>query len=223
MTLGTSRPVNRVSPTLYNALRRCPLQVAFGQATQGIVRRRGAAARLGDICHRVLERLALASRLCVDVTDEEVDELWNAEVRAEVAHEPRVSAPSEWPEYSRIRWRLPRVARTVGAIAASAGPKADILPELEMVSRDGIIHGRADLVIRGSLRRICIDYKTGHVVDPITAELRDDYATQLHLYSFLESESSGVWPDSAAAVPFGGPPIEVDVDPMEGNRLADDA
>lgn len=68
-----------------------------------------------------------------------------------------------------------------------------------------------------------IDYKSGQVVDSVSGLLKGQYARQLLLYAYLESESSGSWPDRLAVLPIRGEMIDVVPDTEASLALATEA
>jgi RecB family exonuclease len=222
MTTHGSQALPFVTPTRYSQLRRCPLAVSFAQTAGSGHAWRTPAARLGLMCHQVLEHLAATARLRSDIEDAEVDAQWQEVVRRETVSDS-TGSPEDWPDYARVRRRLPRVARLAASIAAEVGPDATMVPEASLASQDGVIRGRPDLIVRGTTGTICVDYKTGSVTDPRTAALHDDYAAQLQLYAYLEHETSDLWPSVTAAIPFDGPPIRLPSDPQGATTVAIDA
>jgi hypothetical protein len=97
-----------------------------------------------------------------------------------------------------------------------------LLPEAELVSRDGLLIGRADLIARGPVDMV-LDYKSGAILDSGSGELKPRYARQLLLYAYLESESTGRWPSRLAVVPIAGPIADVQPDRIASEALADEA
>lgn len=184
---------------------------------------RSAAARLGSVCHAVLEDLARSGSLIGPVEDEAIDGLWRDRLAGEIRDDDPPARPEAWPDFHLLRARLPVVVRRIAALVASAGPGATVRPEVHLTSRDGRLHGYADLIVDGTTRHLCVDYKTGRVLEPVVGTLREEIAAQLQLYAALEHDTTGRWPGAAVAVPFGAPIIEVSVDPSACTERAQDA
>jgi hypothetical protein len=108
-------------------------------------------------------------------------------------------------------------------LLSSVSRDADLLTEVELSSRDGLLVGRADLLIRTGDGGILVDYKTGAAVDRETGELRESYARQLKLYSYLEHEVTGTWPTTAVLLPFVGKPLRLSIVPAECEAVATSA
>jgi hypothetical protein len=111
----------------------------------------------------------------------------------------------------------------LSAIFNEIATDAELCPEVDLVSRDGLLAGRADLVVRSRSETVVIDYKTGAVMDPGTGAVRDGYARQLKLYAYLEHEVTDLWPSRAVLVPFEGSTVNVEIDPQDCEALAADA
>jgi PD-(D/E)XK nuclease superfamily len=223
---GRSAPMDRVSPSSLHALETCRLQVALGRQSTGVANVWNGRAVLGDACHHVLERLVTRGEIYASNWEGALGEAWEEELRtmaAQAAIHRVVDAPMRWPGAELTRARLTVVARRVRELLSGAGSDAEVLTEPTLRSRDGLLEGRLDLLVRGSSRHAVIDYKTGATVDPTSGTMREAYLTQLQLYSYLEWECSGSWPSEALLLPFNGPPLHIDVDPIACASRAQEA
>jgi hypothetical protein len=146
----------------------------------------------------------------------EAERLWDSEVDAErdrLAGAGSSDDPARWPGYQLKRARLFQVAGRVRELLVDLPPGCEVLTEVGLKSDDGLLYGRADLVIRGANRHQIIDYKSGAVLDRETSLPREGYVRQLQLYACLEQETSGGWPMSAHLFPLQGAPVEIEVEP----------
>jgi RecB family exonuclease len=217
--LPEARRIEVLSPSRAEAIRTCPLKVAFAQAGSG----KGSTsdpARIGNICHDTLETLVRDHALDGPPTAEAIRAAWDIAASHDAQRHPQLSAPRRW---TLALARLFNVANRLAGIIAALPLEAELCTEIDLTSRDGSLSGRADLVARWDAGGTLVDYKTGVATDRATGELRDSYAGQLRLYAFLEHETRGVWPERAILLPFVGDPVEVSIDPDECEATAEDA
>jgi RecB family exonuclease len=222
--LPPSAEIRRLSPTSFEVLRECPLRFSYGQ--QGTGTGQGSpAAFLGTVCHNVLDRAVKDKLLLTESWKSEIDRLWQIEVdagRANRAESGSPNDPARWPGYQLKRARLFQVAGRVRALLGDLPASCEVLTEVSLESGDGLLYGRADLVIRGDRHQI-IDYKSGGVLDRETSMPREAYVRQLQLYAYLEQQTSGSWPTSAHLFPLQGAPVEIDVESSVSAALAAEA
>ncbi len=98
--------------------------------------------------------------------------------------------------------------------------------EMRVKSRDGLIGGTIDAVIRTEEGIIIRDYKSGPVLESDEqneSQLKKIYQTQLKMYAALYAESFGDWPTSLEVVPLSGTAHEVDFKKEECLNLLDEA
>ena len=129
-----------------------------------------------------------------------------------------------WPNYHLTRARLEiTIDRLRADLKDVAHP--DLFPEVDLTADNGLVRGRADLVIRGTRHEV-IDFKTGAAFVTREAIIRASYARQLAIYSYLEAETSGTWPSDARIVSLTGIDASIDVEPRrceaEAARAADE-
>lgn len=221
-----SLPLQYVTPSSFEVLRRCPLSMAFSQHV-AMAGTGNPASWLGDVCHRVLERFVSEGALWRGAWEEELISAWQEELAAEVERvreampRGRYGDAQRWPGYNLKQARLRMVARRLRDVLLKIATSAEVLTEVDLVARAGRLRGRADLVIRSKDQHAVIDYKSGSVTQG--GNIVPAYERQLQLYSAMEAESSGSWPHTAQVLPLSGPPLEVDVDPDRCDALADSA
>lgn len=92
-----------------------------------------------------------------------------------------------------------------------------------LASGDGVISGRADLVVRHGEETWVADYKSRLRNPDENPRVREEYATQLRLYAYMLHEGRGIWPSRAVLIPLDGRPVEVAIDPDSCRAAADDA
>lgn len=220
-------PLTKVSPSRLEDLRECGYRV-FLSSSGGS---RGASspwARLGTVCHEVLEQ---AARGVLGDGDVDFDQRFEAAWDRSIADQEREAsmhdaerywgAATSWPTYTIKRARVRRRAREL-AQRVSSWTGAELRIE-EMLAPEGeLLFGKPDLVVKSPPPYRIEDYKTGAIEED--GQLKDAYRRQLLLYAYLESRMPDCsWPQLAVAVPLSGAPIEIPVTPEAALELADEA
>src|SRR5579875_1712756 len=232
--LPAPQPLAYTSPSGAAGLGKCMLQTAYDSdpAFRATVPS-SPAARLGTVCHRVLELAGAGELPLADDPGwrEAFDQAW-ADATAErermrnplEAHWP---PPERWPYYAARKVATRRLcerilsARASGEAGYFAG-EAPTLQEQRLEAFGGKLRGRADVVQRSPEPAI-EDYKTGALFDSENGEVKSQYRTQILLYAVLEHEATGVWPKRATLVPLQGDPVVIEIDPGEANAAAEAA
>ena len=91
--------------------------------------------------------------------------------------------------------------------------------EEELAALGARLHGIVDLIINATEHHLVLDYKTGGALAE-SGDADPKYRRQLQLYAVLERERCESWPHHALLVPFGGSPLEIEIDPDECSDLA---
>jgi hypothetical protein len=76
-------------------------------------------------------------------------------------------------------------------------------------TKDKLIGGRIDQILRTATDIVIRDFKTGSLTLGGTTEIKDEYVTQLQAYAGLYFETNGNWPTKLELVPLQGAPVEV--------------
>jgi hypothetical protein len=223
-----SRPLRRLTPSLLEPLTTCRMRVSFLQVGVATTPSRPPAARLGDLCHLVLDQLVATGTLLGDRWEAELEQGWctgaaNESLLQSDEDLARYGPPEAWPHYALKRARLTNLARRVRQLLIGLPGDAQVLTEQELTGRGGLLAGRADLVIRSASCHVIADYKSGTVIETLTREMIPAYERQLQLYAALERETFGEWPDKALLMPLNAPPIEVAIEARQCDLIADDA
>ncbi len=201
-----------ISPSGAGSLLTCPLRVAFQSDSSKAPKSIAAPpARLGTICHEVLERAAKGDLAEVEGDDwlHEFEAVWNEAVGNETAQDAKDPKPQNWPYYGMRKAATRRVAREV--CLELSDPRIEVAVEESLQTADGTIKGKPDLIIRSPHHEIR-DYKTGSILEPDSETPREEYVAQLLLYAVLEYEATGKWPTTGRLVPLEGDDAEIDID-----------
>jgi RecB family exonuclease len=199
VTEKTGRPIEVVSVSLYEGLKRCPLRVAFDRReTSNPVGQRPVHpnAALGLLVHRAFE-----------ITFKEEIDLGTA--WREALSEPAFLKFNfeTMPAYRRTRLRAERRHEQMLSLVKEYSG-SETIPEVQLRSNDGIIEGRVDLLVTGPSPFI-VDYKTGLVQDD-DGRLHGPVQRQLQVYSALVAQQQGLQIDFGFVVSMKSDPIRVD-------------
>lgn len=207
MSLPLAVPLARLAPSSYEIVRMCPLRMAFRQASAGSAAQ-GAAARVGEACHEVLEKLVAEGELLTDVWRDTLDARFGVAITKQ---EMEFGGSLRGARLARAR--LQKVAARMSTLLQGL-PRDAVLPEQELETAEGRLVGTIDLIVRSESAHFIADYKTGSAVEAETGEIKERYRRQLMLYACLE-ESAHTWPRSATIIPFASAPLSIDVDPEQ--------
>lgn len=235
--------VHSVSPTQLEILRTCQLRFAYDHSPIHRARTfRGPSARLGLICHQILEQ---AGRGDFDETtslSDTFENQWEEFVvnqekeAANLEAEQHLANRRFWPGYSVKKALLQQQVTKLVTDRKGVKPykgtgfflsKPIRGTEQRLSGFGGRIVGRADRIVDGPLGIEINDYKTGQILEAVdTAEtetLRETHRRQLLLYAALVYDEIGKWPTVARVIPLSGQPIEIAVEPAEALAEANDA
>lgn len=215
--------LDTVTPSRYGALRAwkdgrtCALQLLWrGRAPLAPY----PAAKLGDVVHRMLDRLPYGA------SKEEAELAWK-----EALEHTESLLGNDWVtrgllplERTVRRYALKRILsiRSVlpsgsagPAVAAGEGPPSDLREE-DLLSEDGVLKGRADLIEQRDGEWVLVDYKSGSIHEDDEESggqrIKDEYALQLRLYAHLIQEAKGIKVSKALLRTLDGVEHEVAVD-----------
>lgn len=217
-----------LSPTGYNILRECRLHFWFLRHPPSRQRHQSAEAAIGDICHQVMDTGIRSGAWKQPQWRPALERYWDEAVSALIAriavdgHPAAKVSPERWPGFELKRARLLNLFGRVRDALVTLPLNAEVMTEVDLQTADGVLRGRADLIVRSPTEHFLIDYKTGGVFDAIGA-VREHYLSQLQLYACLEFEVSGTWPNNARLYPLDGPPVEIEVNPTACAAVAAEA
>jgi hypothetical protein len=195
------RPLQHLSPTIYEALLRCRSRAAWAAYGDRGLLPQHPKALLGTCLHEVVEKAhngGLAGGLEEEARLSLARELFDrcASALYDHAHpltRAKFSAPDRLPYYNLYRERAALEAiASVQRVAQYAPPQglsppaagARLHAERRLVSSDGLLVGRPDLI--DAAAQEVVDYKTGTLLDEAAAEVVSPAeARQLRLYVHL--------------------------------------
>jgi len=212
-----AQPLCVVSPSSFEVINACPLRHAFTQAAHG-TGESADAARLGTVCHTVLEGLVNDRLLQGEVYKDEFSARFEHELAAQ-----EEAAGRKLRRVNLTRARLGKVAARIAALLAELPAGAELLTEQRLVAAEGTLVGQIDLIVRSPNQHLVLDYKTGSVTEAGADRPKERYRRQLMLYACLEQAAIDAWPDRAILMPFGGEPVVIDIIPAECEALLEEA
>jgi hypothetical protein len=195
-------------------------------------------AWLGTAYHEVLEKIAQAE-LEQETLEAAVDRLWNQAITALQRRvdghtlNRRYGEATRWPGYHVAR---ASVMLRAGELIGERGPALEriskqasstvspaTLREQEFTAFGGRLRGRPDVIRAQQV----LDYKSGAVLEHDPAAHADVvklvYVRQLRIYGYLVKQNLGWWPRRGVLLPLGGAQVEVELDPAECERDANEA
>jgi hypothetical protein len=222
--------LTRLSPTVYEALRVCRAKaawLAFGE--QGALPGNSFAI-LGSCFHAVAAAAQKGQLRAADgnvttaarqMFDAEAEERY---AEAHKALKAKYSAKERLPFYYARREAAAVLARTICHEAVEASPAAHRMParliEKSLQSKDGLLHGRPDLlsIWAGEV----VDYKTRREVSSEAEQITEQEQRQLRLYAHLAAENG--WPIQRGVILLAsGTRLEMEIDAQEAQREAQQA
>jgi RecB family exonuclease len=231
------KPMTRVSPRRYDALKQCTLREVWAAGGQPHLLPVAPAARLGTAIHQLLEdagrgRLASAERPAVERRWEEL--LGEAErtMRASWLERHFVPLRSSVPgfEVRQLRAQERALAIAQAAARASREPGQDQAMagfEKWVAAPDGSVGGYIDHVVESPGGLVLRDYKSGSIHDATVglppAAVRESFVVQMRLYAALYAATTGSWPAKLELVPLHGDGVEIPFDAADCEALLAEA
>jgi RecB family exonuclease len=221
------RPLERISPSLGEALLECELRAAYRlDPRYRQLQRPTPASALGTISHELAKEVANGRFDSVPAVglDDALEAAWTTKLAAaerelSAAHpEGALPPPARWKGYQQTRVRVLQLLRKE-VMSRQAGGRGSQPLALEVaLEPEGIpLHGRADRVERHGGEVELVDLKTGWTLPD---ELRPTHRRQLLAYAFLWHAVNGEWPQTASIQRLDGRRLSFDVDPAEAEAVA---
>lgn len=224
------RPIERVSPSLGEALLACPLRTAFRRDPDFAGLERGNTfSALGLVSHTLTEEVARGD--FAQLSDSEREEAVASRFAALIAEQDEVLRrerswatlpdPERWPGYGPTRRRLLRRLGTPPAKAGPTSPRGEqgTVLEVELRAPDLPLLGRPDRVERDGEGVHLVDLKSGWGE---MTEMRPAHRRQLLIYAYVWHAVKGEWPLDARIERLDGSSLPLSVDPAEASAVAED-
>jgi hypothetical protein len=228
------KPIRRVSPSRYTAMRSCLLREVWTAAGNPPLLPPSPQAELGTVIH---ELLGAAGRGELEGGGHDrIEQTWGdlvslAEKRMALSALQRHQVPlsRSIPDYEVRKLRAFRRATEIAGVAVRGHvewPKQgreDTGCEVWVESHDGQIGGYIDRATMTAEGVVLSDYKSGAVLisekGACSRVVRRAHKEQLTLYAALYQLKCGVWPVRLEVVPLQGAPVAVPYDTGEAQRL----
>jgi CRISPR/Cas system-associated exonuclease Cas4 (RecB family) len=207
------KPIEHISPSRFYKLQQCALAEVWFISKNAPLIPYHANALLGTVIHKLLEKYSTDGELTI----QEFNKVWQ---ECEDVAFQRIHRDEQWrylPLSEKATFYFPKKFNAQKAVEKilfkeDGEPTHQALSEHPLSSKDGIIKGIADLVIKKNETNVVsvIDFKTGEVHNNEGA-LKEEYINQLKLYAVLYNHNKkeifdGVkeWPDSLYIVSSDG-------------------
>ena len=233
-----AKPLRRVSPSRYIAMKTCLLREVWASSGNEPLLPPSPLARLGSVIHCLFE---VAGRGQFDGNvDEQVNSKWDyliSNVEKEMARSPLTQhlAPMirSIPDLQVRKLRACRRAAEIAEAAAHTrkvryeGSSKHAGFEVWVESDDRLVGGFIDRVTLTKKGVVLSDYKTGvileHGAGKGASKLKSEYEAQLQLYAALYHLRFGVWPIRLEVLPLQGAAVDVSFNPEDADRLLAEA
>lgn len=189
----TSQKIERLSFSRFEALRRCPLSVAFAQHGAGVERRSSQSAQLGAWVHDAFEAVIRSGAILGSVPRSAFEAEWHRILDEAVING---EDPWEWPDQRRSLKRALLRLPALASFLAAHGSVDDVTCEEELTTTDRAVYGIVDVIGRWPAGTVLLDLKTGPGSQG--GAPKEAYERQLTLYAAIELERSGQLPTKAA-------------------------
>jgi CRISPR/Cas system-associated exonuclease Cas4 (RecB family) len=195
------KPVLRISPSRYSALRACSLREIWASNHQPPLLPISPSARVGMIAHRLLQ-FAFAGELRNehDMQTCWEKEVWNQEqeMQANPLEKHLVPLANSVRNFQVKQIMVYNIVRPV--LSDNTAKKMKVRKsetEVWVQTEDGKIGGRIDLVRHSDGKVFIVDYKTGTITDSEqpSNHIKDEYQNQLKMYAALYYLTHKRWPN----------------------------
>jgi RecB family exonuclease len=238
-SLGVILPIECIAPSRYALLKQCALREIWTSNRKEPLLPLIPVARLGTVIHQFFE---ISSK--TRYSAQELDGRWNLliqkverEMQDSILDKPLLPLQKSVSDYEVRKIRAFRRATEISQqVLPSENSKRvykvgnRILKsqfELRVQSKDGLIVGYIDEVVKDANGYILRDYKSGNILnfnpDTQTNEVNVAYQTQLKLYAALFDVTYGAFPVRLEVVPPQGKAIEVECNQLSCKSLLSEA
>lgn len=194
------KPLSRISPSRYSALRLCALREIWTAGNQPLLLPVSPSARLGMTAHKLLE-LTFSGQLR---DEESMLHCWENEIRNHeqemrnnILEKHLVPLSLNTSNYKVKQIMTFNIVRNLlGEFSNQTKKARKTETELWVQTKDGKIGGKIDSVKHADEGIYINDYKTGAITDYFSNDnsVKKEYQEQLKIYAGLYYESHDVWP-----------------------------
>lgn len=223
------QPIMKLSPTLFAALKQCPLRAGLSQVRAQKTTRGSKAALLGIIVHRVLEKAGSINRDGEPLRTQ-AELMWDktvAEMEKELQDSPlnRCLLPiRKWKRYFLLRERTIRRCEEVASSQGTSGTQV-IASERRFDSvRDGFT-GKPDLILRRANGIVIIDYKSAELPDDAQKreEKIESWQQQILFYASIVKAEFEEYPIGGEIRLLNKEVIPISIDPQKVEIVSKEA
>jgi RecB family exonuclease len=221
-------PLLSISPSNFESLRKCALQVVLERTLPQGVLPPTVYMLVGSLIHRVAEQAFIEE---APATQPELEQIWQ---RVTEVFEAQLLSRTTTAPMVPLRYSVPNFAvrralflRTWKYRTAPSEPKSGSLAqggaEKALADNTKQVSGKADLLLRTASGWVIKDFKSGQVIDSETGDIKSEYATQLKLYAALCKHTYGEFPVQLLLIDATGEEIDVPFTPDESLSLLAEA
>jgi RecB family exonuclease len=215
------KPLLRISPSRYSALRDCALREIRASDHQLPLLPTSPSARLGTIAHKLLQLAfsgALADEHAMQACWEEEVQIHEQEMKNNPLEKHLIPLPNYTNNYHVKQIMTYNMARPV--LRENTGQAVKVKKqdtEVWVQTEDGKIGGKIDLVRHSEKGIFIVDYKTGAVLDSELSGnvVKVEYQNQLKMYAALYYLSKKLWPNGLVLVGLNQSEYNIPVDQDE--------
>lgn len=217
-------PLNRISPSSYSALKRCPFKVVLANSLENPLLPYSPKNHLGNVIHTCLQFIS-QNKISSTV---EFDNEWDKLVKREEEKLVKAGFHFYIPLKENVEGYTIKKLQTKALIKKKLTQKSyqtlknsdtEILTEKWLESVDGNIGGMVDLIYKSENCIKISDFKTGKIFEE-EGEIKRDYQDQLKLYAYLYKEEYKVYPDKLSIIDLEKQEYFIDFTPQECEHLA---
>jgi len=233
----TVKPISRVSPSRYDAMRQCSLREVWQAGGEPFLLPVSPAARLGSAIHQLLEdagrgRLTPGDHEAMEHRWDELVGEAESTMRASWLERQFVPLRLSVPDFEVRQRRAQQRALTIAHAAdlARSKPAQGRMTagfEMWVATPDGSVGGYIDHVVESRDGPILRDYKSGSIHDAAAGAsantVKESFVRQMRLYAALYAKTTGSWPAKLELVPLDGASAEIPFDAAVCEVLLEEA
>lgn len=197
------KPLERISPSRYTAIKRCPYRVVLANSYSSPLLPYPPASHFGNVIHECIRYIILGEI----PTNEVFDEIWDLLIAKEEKKLNEMGFGFFTPlsenvfGYTIKKLQVKYLIKNLFKIGLQRERKTDtsILSEKWLESQDLLIGGYVDIIINLNGYIKLSDFKSGKILLE-EGEIKEEYEDQLKLYAYLYNEEFGKYPDELTII-----------------------
>ena len=218
------KQLSSISPSQYNVLKTCPYRVILSSTYKKPLLPYYPGGHLGNVIHECI-RLILTNQI---KSDEKFNTEWEKLVAMEENKLVKLGYESYTPlkrsvkGYTMKKFAVKSLINRTDTRVSSKGSDINFRHKHPLNSGNGLIKGKADLIIETQERVTITDFKSGRILKE-DGEMKSEYEDQLKLYALLYSELEGKYPDELIIADLNRKEYQIEFTINECEDLGKDA